>query len=89
MTRPGRSLFEGISITISHGDRVGLVGLNGTGKSTLIDVLTGAREPEVGTVRRGRDVSIVTLEQNPDLGSGTVHDAVEGCLLYTSDAADE
>lgn len=78
MSRPGRPLFTDVSVTISRGDRIGLVGLNGTGKSTLIDVLTGAREPETGSIRRGRDAAIVTLEQNPDLGSSTVRDAVAG-----------
>ena len=78
MVRPGRDLFRNVSITISDGERIGLVGLNGTGKSSLIDVLTGTREPESGTVRRGRDVRIAALDQNPDLGSGTVRDAVEG-----------
>ncbi len=76
MIRPGRDLFRDVSVTISTGDRIGLVGLNGTGKSSLIDVLIGNREPESGSVRRGRDVRIAALDQNPDLGSGTVRDAV-------------
>lgn len=76
MVRPGRDLFRDVSVTISTGDRIGLVGLNGTGKSTLIDVLIGAREAEGGSVRRGRDVRIAALDQNPDLGTGTVRDAV-------------
>ena len=76
MVRPGRELFRDVSVTISTGDRIGVVGLNGTGKSTLIDVLIGSREPEGGSVRRGRDVRIAALDQNPDLGTGTVRDAV-------------
>ncbi len=76
MVRPGRDLFRDVSVTISTGDRIGLVGLNGTGKSSLIDVLIGNREPESGSVRRGRDVRIAALDQNPDLGTGTVRDAV-------------
>ena len=78
MIRPGRDLFRDVSVTISDGERIGLVGLNGTGKSSLIDVLIGTREAESGSVRRGRDVRIVALDQNPDLGRGTVRDAVEG-----------
>jgi len=77
MTRPGRALFDEVSITMSTGDRLGIVGLNGTGKSTLLDVLAGRREPESGQVRTGRDVRIAMLDQNPDLGTGTVRDAVE------------
>ena len=77
MVRPGRDLFRDVSVTISTGDRIGLVGLNGTGKSSLIDVLIGNREAESGSIRRGRDVRIVSLDQNPDLGTGTVRDAVD------------
>ena len=76
MVRPGKELFRDVSVTVSTGDRIGIVGLNGTGKSTLIDVLRGEREPEAGTVRRGRGVRIVALEQNPELGSGTIRDAL-------------
>ncbi len=78
MSRPGRSLFSDVSLTISAGDRIGVVGLNGSGKSTLVDVLIGRLDPESGSVRHGRGVTIGVLEQNPDLGSGTVRDAVEG-----------
>jgi ATP-binding cassette subfamily F protein uup len=77
MTRPGRALFDDVSLTMSTGDRLGIVGLNGTGKSTLLDVIAGRREAETGQVRRGREVRIAMLDQNPDLGSGTVRDAVE------------
>ena len=77
MTRPGRPLFTDVSLTLSTGDRLGIVGLNGTGKSTLLSVLTGEVEPESGAVRRGRGVQIATLPQRPELPSGTVLAAVE------------
>ncbi|MSZ24983.1 MAG: ATP-binding cassette domain-containing protein, partial [Actinobacteria bacterium] len=67
MTRPGRPLFTDVSLTLSTGDRLGIVGLNGTGKSTLLSVLTGEAEPESGSVRRGRNVRIATLPQRPVL----------------------
>ena len=50
--RPDRPLFEDLSVTISSGERWGVVGINGTGKSTLLRVLAGTAEPEDGTVRR-------------------------------------
>ena len=57
-TRPGRSLFEHLSLTLSTGDRLGLVGINGTGKSSLLRVLAGRAQPEHGTVRRGRGARV-------------------------------
>ena len=77
MARPGRPLFTDVSLTLSTGDRLGIVGLNGTGKSTLLSVLTGEVTPESGAVRRGRDVRIATLPQRPVLPTGSVLAAVE------------
>jgi len=51
-SRPGRQLFSDVSLTMSTGDRLGLVGINGTGKSTLLRVLAGKADPEDGTLRR-------------------------------------
>ena len=76
MSRPGRPLFTDLSVTVSTGDRIAVVGLNGTGKSTLLNVLTGRVEPESGTVRQGRDIRIGYLDQRPHLPPGTVRDAV-------------
>jgi ATP-binding cassette subfamily F protein uup len=75
-TRPGRQLFADVSITINTGDRLGLVGINGTGKSTLLRVLAGRTDPDGGTVRRGRGARVVMLDQADDLPAGTVREAV-------------
>ncbi len=82
--RPGRTLFADLDLTISTGDRLAVVGLNGTGKSTLIDVLTGVRDPDAGEVRRGREVRVAALEQVPVLHGHTVRDA-----LHHGDLANE
>ncbi len=63
-------------MTVSSGERWGVVGINGTGKSTLLDVLSGATQPESGVVRRGKGVRIGVLDQHPDLGTGTVAQAL-------------
>ncbi len=76
MSRPGRPLFTDLSITINDGERIAIVGLNGTGKSTLLNVLTGRVEPETGVVRRGRGVRIGYLDQRPVLTGATVREAV-------------
>src|SRR5437764_10289048 len=74
--RPDRPLFEDLSVTVSSGDRLAAVGINGTGKSTLLRVLAGDLEPEAGAVRRGRGVRVGFLGQRPSLPSGTVRAAV-------------
>ena len=74
--RPGRPLFADLSLTLSAGDRLGVVGINGTGKSTLLRVIAGASEPEAGAVRRGRGVRVGFLDQRPALPPGTVRGAV-------------
>jgi ABC transport system ATP-binding/permease protein len=76
MSRPGKPLFTDLSLTVATGDRLGVVGINGCGKSTLLRVLAGEAEPEAGTVRRGRDVRIAALTQDPQLPVGLVVDAV-------------
>jgi len=76
MSRPGRPLFADLSLTVRTGDRIGVVGLNGTGKSTLLRVMTGTTEPESGSVRRGRGARIAFLDQRPELPAGSVLQAV-------------
>jgi ABC transport system ATP-binding/permease protein len=74
--RPDRPLFEDLSVTVRSGDRLGVVGRNGSGKSTLLRILAGVGEPEDGVVRRGRDVRVGYLDQEPVLPPGTVREAV-------------
>ncbi|MEM9561924.1 MAG: ABC-F family ATP-binding cassette domain-containing protein [Actinomycetota bacterium] len=83
MTRPDRDLFRAVALTISAGERVGVVGINGTGKSTLLRVLAGTAEPEGGTIRFGRGITVSTLDQDAPLPTGTVIDTVVG--LATGD----
>src|SRR5438132_5125123 len=74
--RPGRPLFSELSVTVHAGDRLGVVGLNGTGKSTLLRMMAGVADPEAGLVRRGRGVRIGFLPQRPELPTGTVRASV-------------
>jgi len=75
-SRPNRPLFDDISLTLSDGDRIGVVGLNGCGKSTLLRILSGDYSPDSGVVRYGRGARIGILAQQPDLPKGTVREAV-------------
>ncbi|MGH9170032.1 MAG: ABC-F family ATP-binding cassette domain-containing protein [Acidimicrobiales bacterium] len=74
--RGDRTLFGDLSLTVVGGDRVGVVGINGTGKSTLLRVLAGVERPDEGLVRRGRGVRVGFLNQDPVLPGGTVRGAV-------------
>ena len=75
-SRPNRPLFDDISLTLSDGDRIGVVGLNGCGKSTLLRILSGDYSPDSGVVRYGRGARIGMLAQQPVLPRGSVRDAV-------------
>lgn len=60
-----RVLFENISFSIHEGQRVGLVARNGTGKSTLMSILTGKEGCESGSIIYKRDLKVGLLEQQP------------------------
>jgi ATP-binding cassette subfamily F protein uup len=74
--RVDRVLFEDLSLAVSDGDRIGVVGVNGTGKSTLLRIIAGVDLPDEGQVRRGRGSRVGFLDQVPELPPGTVAAAV-------------
>ncbi len=61
-----RLLFDDTSFSINEGEKVGLIGINGTGKSTLLKIVAGLEEADSGTVVRGRNLDIRYLSQNPE-----------------------
>ena len=58
-----KELFKGVSFQVNAGERIGLIGPNGTGKTTLFHILLGTTEPDTGTVTRARGVSLGYLPQ--------------------------
>lgn len=58
-------LFDQVSLGINEGDRIGIIGINGTGKSTLLKMIAGLEEPDEGTVTKGKKVTIEYLAQHP------------------------
>ena len=60
-------LFHDVSLTVMRGEKVGLLGINGTGKSTLLKLLAGLETPDTGVVERRRDATILYLAQEPAL----------------------
>ncbi len=62
----GRTILRDFSLRILRGDRVALVGPNGTGKTTLLKMLTGEVEPDSGSVVHGTNLEIAVFDQNRD-----------------------
>ncbi|MFF1877802.1 ABC-F family ATP-binding cassette domain-containing protein [Leifsonia sp. NPDC058230] len=78
---PTRVIFDSVTVGINEGDRVGVVGRNGDGKSTLLSLLSGRLEPDAGRVTRRRDVSVGMLDQGDELDPAlTVGAAIVGEL---------
>ncbi len=62
----GRTIVERLSMTVMRGDRIGVLGANGVGKSTLIRLLLGELAPDEGTARLGTNVQIAYFDQMRD-----------------------
>lgn len=60
-----KMLFDNLSIGISEGEKICLIGINGTGKSTLLKVIAGIEYPDAGSVVSGNNIKIEYLPQNP------------------------
>ena len=71
-----RTILKGLSLTVSSGERIGVVGINGAGKSTLLRIMAGTLSPDGGQIRRPKTLHVGYLEQIPDLPAGTVRDAL-------------
>ena len=65
-----RLLFDDTSFSINEGEKVGLIGINGTGKSTLLRIVAGLEEPDEGSVTRGRNLYMRYLPQIPEFVPG-------------------
>ena len=95
---PGEKVLDALTFAVAPGERVGLVGCNGVGKSTLLKVLVGILPIQAGALTVGglpmerknlaeirRKVGYIFQDSDSQLFMPTVR----ACLLYTSDAADE
>lgn len=67
-----RLLFDDAAFSINEGEKVGIIGINGTGKSTLLKIVAGQEEPDSGTVARTRNLDIRFLPQNPQFHEGDI-----------------
>ena len=71
-------LFEDITFGVAEGEKIGLIAKNGTGKSTLLDILAGIASADSGTVIYRNDLRVGYLPQLPDLGGA--HTVLDACL---------
>lgn len=63
-------IFDDVSCGIQEGDKIGIIGINGTGKSTLLKMLADAEEPDAGQIVRQNGLRIAYMPQNPEFPEG-------------------
>lgn len=86
----GRRLFSDVTLELRPGRRVALVGGNGMGKTTLLEILVGIGEPDSGTVHRPKDLKLGYLPQDlEDIPPGTVLEAAMAGLDHVRELASQ
>ncbi|MFE4582788.1 ATP-binding cassette domain-containing protein, partial [Streptomyces chartreusis] len=80
----GRRVLDGVSLTAAPGRRIGLIGENGVGKSTLLRLLAGVDEPDAGSVTRPPDLGFLQQEMPYDADS-TIADVLDDALREARD----
>lgn len=79
LSYPNRQIFDGLTIGVHEGDRIGIVGRNGDGKSSLLGMLAGRVEPDSGQVTARRGLSVGVLDQSDNFTAGLrVGEAIVG-----------
>lgn len=85
-----KPLIDGVNLTISDTDKMGFVGVNGTGKSTLLKIVAGVVEHEAGNIIRSRELKTAYLPQDPDYdGELTVMEQAMEYLRQSGSDAEE
>lgn len=81
-------LLDKADLIISEGERIGLIGRNGAGKSSLLRILDGRTDPDDGEIQRQGGLKVITVEQEPDLDPElTISESITGDYLATEDWA--
>ena len=61
---PGKVILDKFNLRIQRGDRIGIVGKNGSGKTTFLKLLIGEMKPDMGTIKRAKDIELAYFDQN-------------------------
>ena len=82
-----RAIFNDVSFRLLKGEHIGLVGANGEGKSTFMNIITGKLMPDEGTVEWNKNVRVGYLDQHTELrkqscSHGYVQRVQSGCLRF-------
>ena len=78
-----RKLFDNTSFYLHEGEKVGVIGINGTGKSTLLKIMAGLEVPDEGEVIKASNMMIHYLPQNPKFNDGdTVLESVQNMIHH-------
>lgn len=79
-------LFDKVVLGVNKGDKIGVIGVNGTGKSTFLKIIAGIEEPDAGEIVSGRGVTVSYLAQTPQFNPG---DTIVGYVIKDKNNASE
>lgn len=79
-------LFDKVVLGVNKGDKIGVIGVNGTGKSTFLKIIAGIEEPDEGEIVSGRGVTVSYLAQAPQFNPG---DTIVGYIIKDKNNASE
>ena len=79
-------LFDKVVLGVNKGDKIGVIGVNGTGKSTFLKIIAGIEEPDTGEIVSGRGVTVSYLAQAPQFNQG---DTIVGYVIKDKNNASE
>ena len=78
-----RAIFNDVSFRLLKGEHIGLIGANGEGKSTFINIITGKLQPDEGTIQWAKHVRVGYLDQHAVLEKGmTIRDVLNSAFGY-------
>lgn len=78
-----RILFDSVTFGVNQGDKIGIIAKNGTGKSTLMNIIAGKESPDSGTVTFRNDIKVGFVEQTPEFIPGQT--VLEACVDPSSE----